>query len=112
MLPGRIILLYTTVALSYSIHAQPTNENRIQMSAGPQYAASGWKQFWWGKHWRDEWLRPVSFPLFNLDTTADGLTAIKRGGGHETKTLRLKGGNGREYVLRTIDKNLEILIPR
>ncbi|GAB2825816.1 hypothetical protein GCM10027043_29100 [Ferruginibacter profundus] len=83
----------------------------VSMAAGAQYKASHWKEFWWGKHWREEWMTAVSFPVFNMDTTAGGLTALKRGGGHETKTLRLMGKNGREYVLRTIDKSLDALIP-
>jgi hypothetical protein len=81
------------------------------MSAGSRYAASHWKQFWWGKHWRKEWLAPVSFQLFNLDSTAGGLTPIKKGGGHQTQTLRLLGNDGREYVLRTMDKSLDVLVP-
>jgi hypothetical protein len=83
----------------------------VSMAAGPQFKTSHWKEFWWGKHWRDEWTTAVSFPLFNMDTTAGGLNALKRGGGHETKTLRLIGKDGREYVLRTIDKSLDALIP-
>jgi hypothetical protein len=85
--------------------------NRRVMPAGSRFAASRQKQFWWGKHWRKEWLQPVSFPILRLDTIAGGLTPIKRGGGHETKSLRFLGRNGREYVLRTIDKSLDLLIP-
>lgn len=84
---------------------------RVTMAAGIQFAASPSKQFWWGKHWRDEWLTPVSFPVLRMDTTAGGLTPLKAGGGHQTKTLRVLGKDGREYVLRTIDKSLDILIP-
>ena len=84
---------------------------KITLAAGPQFKASGWKEFWWGKHWRKEWITPVSFPYLDLDTTAGGLTPLKMGGGHETKSLRLLGKNGREYVLRTVDKNLDVLIP-
>src|SRR5882672_7210369 len=81
--------------------AQPLNRNHqyidsgsissFTMPAGSHFAASKWKQFWWGKHWRDEWLKPVPFRIFDLDTTAGGLTPLERGGGHETKTLRLRG---------------------
>src|SRR6185295_9574357 len=81
----------------------------VTLAAGPQFAASRGKQFWWGKHWRDEWTTPVSFPVFDLDTTVGGLTVLKRGGGHETKTLRLQGKDGKEYVLRTMDKRLDVL---
>jgi hypothetical protein len=81
------------------------------MAAGSHFKASGWKQFWWGKHWRKEWLAPVSFPLFDWNGTQGGFTPLKRGGGHETKSLRLSGGDGKEYVLRTIDKSLDALVP-
>ena len=81
------------------------------MAAGPQFKASKSKKFWWGEHWRQEWITPVTFPFFDLDTTAGGLTPIKMGGGHETKSLRMKGANGKEYVIRTVNKNLDVLIP-
>ena len=84
---------------------------RVSIPAGPQFKANGLKQFWWGKHWRPEWLIPVAFPLFNMDTTAGGLTPTKRGGGHQTKSLRMLNPAGKEYILRTIDKDLELLIP-
>jgi hypothetical protein len=81
------------------------------MPAGIQFKASNWKQFWWGRHWRPEWIKPVSFPVFDIDTAAGGLNPTKRGGGHQTKSLRLLSKDGKEYVLRTIDKDLELLIP-
>lgn len=80
--------------------------------AGPQFKASGWKQIWWGKHWRKEWLTPVGFRYFDIDTTIGGLKPTKRGGGHQTKSLRMLNKDGREYILRTIDKDLELLIPQ
>src|SRR5215813_12243911 len=83
----------------------------VTLVAGKQFGASRFKQFWWGKHWRDEWMQPVSFLVFDLDTIAGGLTPLKKGGGHETKSLRLMGANGKEYVLRTMDKSLDALIP-
>ncbi len=84
---------------------------QVIIPAGSQFAASPGKQFWWGRHWRKEWLAPVPFTIFDMDTTAGGLTALKKGGGHETKTLRLLGKNGKEYVLRTMDKSLDVLVP-
>src|SRR4051812_3149083 len=78
----------------------------VTLPAGKQYIASGSKMFWWGAHYRREWATEVRFPILNLDTAKGGLTPQKLGGGHQTKTLRLMGGDGREYVLRTIDKSL------
>ncbi len=83
----------------------------VSRPAGKQYVASPGKMFWWGKHYRREWATEVRFPVLNMDTAKGGLTPDKLGGGHQTKTLRLMGGDGREYVLRTIDKSLDVLIP-
>lgn len=83
----------------------------VSRAAGKQYVASPGKMFWWGKHYRREWATEVRFPVMNLDTAKGGLTPQKMGGGHETKTLRLTGGDGKEYVLRTIDKSLDVLVP-
>jgi len=114
-------LLFTGMACSIYVTSQttptppiikgPDGIDRVSIPAGPQFKANGWKQFWWGKHWRPEWLKPVAFPLFNMDTTAGGLTPTKRGGGHQTKSLRMLNPAGKEYILRTIDKDLELLIP-
>src|SRR5690349_3437092 len=62
---------------------------KIIKAAGPQYAASGWKEFWWGVHYRREWATPVRFPLLNISSIDGGLTPLKVGGGHESKSLRL-----------------------
>lgn len=93
------------------LSARPAGRDSVLVAAGPQFKASRSKQFWWGTHWRKEWIKPQTFPIFDFDSTAGGLTAVKEGGGHETKTLRLRGGDGKEYVLRTIDKSLDVLIP-
>jgi hypothetical protein len=83
----------------------------IVMRAGEQYKASGWKTLWWGKHYRREWATPVSFPVLDMENFAGGLMPIKIGGGHESKSLRVLGSNGKEYVMRTMDKSLNSLVP-
>lgn len=114
-------LLLLLLFIGPACFAQPGNNNllpveintgnKITMAAGSRFSASGWKQFWWGRHWRKEWLIPVEFPVIDLDTTASGLTPKKEGGGKETKSLRVLGATGKEYVLRTIDKNPDVLVP-
>jgi len=86
-------------------------KSEISLPAGKQYGASRWKKIWWGEHWRKEWTTPVNFRVFDMDTTAGGVTPIKIGGGHQTKSIRLMGGNGKEYVIRSIDKTLDLLVP-
>ena len=116
-----MFIFFSSLVIYATGQAQPLMTSRLSsdtpsvktvtMAAGKQFKASAWKQLWWGKHWRPEWLVPVTFNVFDIDTTAGGLTPLKRGGGHQTKSLRLSSKDGREYILRTIDKDLDLLIP-
>lgn len=65
----------------------------------------------WGKHYRKEWSTPVNFKIVYLDTLAGGLIPYQKGGGRQSKTLRLRDKNNREYVLRSIDKSFGEALP-
>jgi hypothetical protein len=62
-----------------------------------------------GENFRKEWAAPVKLPVIKLSER--GLTVLQRGGGMQTKSLRLKDASGREWVLRSIEKNPEIILP-
>jgi hypothetical protein len=79
--------------------------------AGKQYYRSSLHHALWGKHYREEWKTPALFQVVMLDTLAGGLTPYQAGGGRQSKSLRLKDANGREYVLRSIDKTFEGALP-
>lgn len=55
---------------------------------------------WMGANYRQEWNTPVKVPVLDLT----GLTPKKRGGGKQTKSLRLEDANGQEYTIRSIQK--------
>ena len=78
---------------------------------GAEYKRSGFYQFFWGKHYRKEWTTPVSVPVINLDTIKGGLKAVEQGGGRQSKTLRLQDKNGKQYVLRSVDKDYGGALP-
>ncbi len=101
----------SAVDSSASVQAAPHDPGVVTRAAGLQYKASGWKKLWWGEHYRREWVTPVTFPVLHISTAYGGLTPLKLGGGHQTKTLRLINRDGKEYVLRTIDKSLDLLVP-
>ncbi|MFT7589249.1 MAG: hypothetical protein ACI959_001466, partial [Limisphaerales bacterium] len=73
--------------------------------AGAQYEASGFKRAFLGPHYRSTWTAPVNLPILNLDTTYQGLEILKRGGGRQTLSLKMRGGNGQDYVFRSVDKD-------
>jgi len=68
-------------------------------------------EFWLGENYRQLWSTPVSMPVFNIDLEHGGLEILKLGGGNQTKSLRLEAKNGRQYVLRSLDKYTTKLLP-
>ena len=83
----------------------------ITVKAGPQYHRSKFHEWLWGKHYRKEWNTPVRVPYFYLDTAAGSLIPYQAGGGRQSKTLRLRNPQQKEYVLRSIDKTFGRAIP-
>lgn len=96
------ILLFT---LSSSAQQNP-GTNTKKVAANTQYdKASGFKRLMLGDHYRKEWGTAVDVIILDMDNAAGGLTPVKMGGGLQTKSLRLKGANGKEYVLRSVNKD-------
>lgn len=88
-----------------------TDSSYIIIVAGKQYATNEKHRERWGEHYRQEWNTPVKVRIAMLDTLAGGLTPYQAGGGRQSKTLRLKDKNDREYVLRSIDKSFGKALP-
>jgi len=91
-------------------HAQRPDQT-VQTVAGPEYRAGGFRQLFLGESYRDLWTAPFQAPVLNPDTFAGGLTVEQQGGGYSTESLRLKARNGREYVFRSVDKNVTPALP-
>jgi hypothetical protein len=64
-----------------------------------------------GRNYRQIWATPVKMKLFDITKEKGGLKATELGGGFQTKSLRLKDKNGIEWVLRTVDKDVEKAMP-
>ena len=76
----------------------------VTAPGSPYFKISGSRSFWMGYNYRREWKTPIKVPVINISTAYGGLTPIKRGGGKQTKSLRLEDPNGREYSLRSVEK--------
>ncbi|WP_372746114.1 metallophosphoesterase [Lutibacter sp.] len=59
----------------------------------------------WGKHYRKYYGIKITAPTVSLDTLFGGLTPIKTGGGHQSKSLRLEDKNGKQFVMRALRKS-------
>ena len=95
-----------------SVSQTVENNKTKTLAAGPEYKRSSFYQWLWGKNYRKEWTTPVSFPVTMLDTLKGGIKEIKKGGGHQSKSLHLETVEGKEYALRSVDKKLDVLIPK
>jgi hypothetical protein len=59
----------------------------------------------WGNHYRDVYGTKVTARTALLDTLYGGLTVIRPGGGHQTKSLRVETKDGKEYNMRALKKS-------
>ncbi|MBO0590735.1 metallophosphoesterase [Cellulophaga sp. E16_2] len=64
----------------------------------------------WGKKYRKYYGTKISAPTVRIDTLFGGLEPVKKGGGHQSKSLRLRDKNGKEYVMRAIRKSAELYL--
>ncbi len=64
-----------------------------------------------GNNYRKEWSTPVNLKVFNVNKEKGGFSIEGVGGGKQTKTLQLTDKQGREWVLRTIDKDPSAAVP-
>lgn len=69
------------------------------------YEVSGVHKSVWGKHYRELYGINIKAPTVDLDTLYGGLTPVRMGGGHQSKTLRFQDAEGREYNMRALKKS-------
>ena len=72
---------------------------------GKEYHRSNWHNFFWGEHYRKEWNTAFRVENFYLNSALGGLVPLQEGGGRQTKNLRLRDKNSKEYVLRSVNKD-------
>lgn len=79
----------------------------LQSSVYPKEATekSPFYEFLWGKRYRDTYGLPVTAETADLETLFGGVTPVRKGGGNQSKSLRLETKEGRQYVMRAVKKN-------
>lgn len=64
----------------------------------------------WGERYRKYYATKVNAPTVRLDTLFGGLIPVRKGGGHQSKSLRLQDKNGKQYVMRALRKSAELYL--
>lgn len=82
----------------------------VPIAPGYDAVGTGHRKFF-GEHYRKVWATPVKMKVFRLDREKGGLKILRKGGGQQTKSLRLEDKDGRQWVLRTIQKDPEQALP-
>lgn len=117
-LPGRspslalrsALLLAGSLFLAPPVHGQDTAQY-ILVAPNKAYDAGALRRGLFGGDYRDLWVVPTKVEVLNLGTYAGGLTPVRVGGGQQTKSLRFRSADGREFNFRSIDKDPVAVLP-
>lgn len=105
-------LLYKTTIFEPS---KTTNEINYPNTFLKSYSSSIYKKaeisksklfkLFWGEHYRNYYGTKINAPTAYLDTLMGGLTPIRKGGGNQSKSVRLRDKNGKEFIMRALRKS-------
>lgn len=65
----------------------------------------------WGNHYREAYCSELNYPVLRLDTFQGGVKPVKMGGGYQTNSLRLEAPDGRQFTMRSLQKDPTRTVP-
>lgn len=90
----------------------PIKADSVTVAVHPDYIKKGgFYRFLFGENYRNAWAVPVKLPVLHLSQMQGGLKVRKLGGGQQTVSMRLKDSTGYQYVLRSVEKTPNRVIP-
>ncbi len=99
-----------TVSAQNAPHA--AIKDSVVVKVHPSYnQVSSFHRFLFGENYRKEWSVATKLPVIRLSKVYGGLKPVQLGGGNQTKSLRLVDKSGTEWVLRSVEKTPEKLLP-
>jgi hypothetical protein len=79
-------------------------DSTIRANITDNYEKGLFARFWIGDGYRDVWGQEVTLPVFDIRSEHGGLNILKRGGGMQSRSIRMENNNGKQYVLRSANK--------
>ncbi|MBT8221267.1 MAG: metallophosphoesterase [Bacteroidia bacterium] len=98
-------------SIEEEVEYTPVKIESITMPASEDFKASKFKQKVFGEQYRDIWGTPVEAEVIDLEKAMGGLTPVKKGGGMASNSLRMQADDGKQYNLRSIQKDYTKLVP-
>lgn len=81
------------------------SDSTVVMAPNPKYNQGGiLYRSLFGHNQREMWAIESEFPVFDITEIEGGLQAVRLGGKGQSNTLHLESNDGREFVLRSVDK--------
>jgi hypothetical protein len=100
------IVILTTLKISQHRSLPQAPEGFVTVVASEKYSSPSFlEKIFFGSNYRREWGIPVTMPVFDISKTNLRIDTI--GGGHQTTSLKLVDDHDKEWVLRSVDKNVE-----
>ncbi len=107
-----LLFVLITPQLYSQIHNDSARNNNYRVVVPDSNYKAGWlHNIFFGAHWRDLWSTPLRIKVLDLNKYAGGLKPLKKGGGLQTKSLRLLGKDGKQYKFRSLDKDPSKTLP-
>ncbi|GAA4306945.1 metallophosphoesterase [Mucilaginibacter gynuensis] len=103
---------YTPIKDKEVAKAKPIAGDSTVVKIRPEYNnVSGFHKSLFGKNYREEWAAATKLPVIRISQIAGGLKPTQLGGGYQSKSLRLVDKSGKEWVLRSVEKSPEKVLP-
>ena len=91
---------------------KPITKDSITIKIYPEYdKVSKTHRFLFGENYRKEYALETKVPVIHISEIKGGLMPIRRGGGFQSHSLRMVDKQGKEWVLRSVEKYPESLLP-
>jgi hypothetical protein len=92
----------------YEKHADSTTSALLRYEVKP---INSFHRVVFGEHNRTLYQEKYPFPVLDFSTFKGGVVAGKMGGGNQTNSLRVHTDDGKEYVLRSMTKDVSRFLP-
>ncbi len=100
-----------TDSISVASQAVTFKDSAVVAISDKYNKASAVQKIFLGNNYRKEWGTPVHLKVFNINKEKGGFTIQSLGGGLQTQSLRLKDKSGKEWVLRSVNKDPQGALP-
>jgi hypothetical protein len=83
----------------------------VKIIPGEFYKRGDMYKWFLGEKYRELWTTAETFKVFSYDTVKGGLSPFETGGSQQTISIRLRDTTGRNWVLRSVNKDQQNVLP-